>query len=41
MEVVPQGSDEFVCGECFVVRHLSQAAREFDGVRICRDCAEP
>ena len=40
VEVVPQAADEFVCGECFVVRHRSQAAKEVDGVKICRDCAE-
>lgn len=40
VEVVPQAPDEFVCGECFVVRHHSQEAKEFDGVKICRDCAE-
>lgn len=40
VEIVPQGSDEFVCGECFTVRHRSQAAKEIDGVKICRDCTE-
>jgi hypothetical protein len=40
VEVVPQAPDEFVCGECFALRHRSQVAREFDGVKVCRDCAE-
>lgn len=40
VEVVPQASDEFVCGECFAVRHRSQVAKVVDGVLICRDCAE-
>lgn len=40
IEVVPQGPDEFVCGECFVVRHRSQVAKELDGMKICRECAE-
>lgn len=40
VEVVPQGDDEFVCGECFTVRHRSQAAKDLDGVKICRDCNE-
>jgi hypothetical protein len=40
VEVVPQGSDEFICAECFTVRHHSQAATDTGGIRICRDCAE-
>jgi hypothetical protein len=40
VEVVPKAEDEFVCGECFSVRHRSQAARTVDGVAICRDCDE-
>jgi hypothetical protein len=40
VEVVPQAADEFICGECFAVRHRSQAAKELNGVKICRDCAE-
>jgi hypothetical protein len=38
--VIPQGTDEFVCGECFGVLHRSQAARVSAGVTICRDCDE-
>lgn len=41
VEVVHQAPDELVCGECFSLRHRSQVAREFDGVKVCRDCAEP
>lgn len=40
VEVIPQGTDEFVCGECFSVRHRSQAAKVLAGVTICRDCDE-
>lgn len=40
VEVVPQSADEFVCGECFAIRHRSQAVREINGVSICRDCEE-
>lgn len=40
VEVVPQAADEFVCGECFSVRHRSQAAKTMAGVTICRDCNE-
>lgn len=38
VEVIPQGADEFVCGECFSVRHRSQAAKVSAGVTICREC---
>lgn len=38
VEIVPRADDEFICGECFTVRHRSQAAREMNGVKICRDC---
>lgn len=40
IEVIPKGEDEFVCGECFSVRHRSQAAGKSNGMTICRDCAE-
>lgn len=40
VQVVPQGPDEFVCGECFALRHRSQITHEFKGVKLCRDCAE-
>jgi hypothetical protein len=37
--VVPQRSDEFRCGRCFLVHHRSQLAMTRDGQQICRDCA--
>lgn len=40
VEVVPQGSDEFICEECFTVRHRSQTAKESGGMKICHDCVE-
>lgn len=40
VEVVPQDTDEFVCGECFSVRHRSQAAMVLAGVTTCRDCSD-
>ncbi|WP_316502500.1 DUF4193 family protein [Paeniglutamicibacter gangotriensis] len=40
VEVIPQGSDEFIRGACFSVRHHSQATTEAGDVKICRDCAE-
>jgi hypothetical protein len=40
VEVIPQGIDEFVCGECFSVRHRSQAAKTLAGATICRECDE-
>lgn len=38
VEVIPQGEDEFVCGECFTVRHRSQAEQKQGDTIICRDC---
>jgi hypothetical protein len=40
VEVIPQGADEFVCAECFSVRHRSQAAKVLGGVIVCRECNE-
>lgn len=40
VEVVPQGADEFICAECFSVRHRTQAATTNGEAKICRDCAE-
>lgn len=38
--VIPKQADEFICGECFLVKHRSQLAttRE-DGVSVCNECA--
>lgn len=38
VRVLPAQSDEFTCGECFLVRHRSQVSREQNGVIICKDC---
>lgn len=40
LEIIPQASDEFVCGECFTVRHRSQAAKALGGAPICGDCVD-
>jgi hypothetical protein len=40
VEVIPQANDEFVCAECFSVRHRSQAAKTIAGAPVCRDCDE-
>lgn len=40
VEVIPQGADEFLCAECFTVRHRSQAVRSVTGGFVCRDCDE-
>ncbi|MFJ6419281.1 DUF4193 family protein [Paeniglutamicibacter sp. NPDC091659] len=40
VEIVPRADDEFICGECFTVRHRSQAARTVAGAIICRECDE-
>lgn len=38
--VIPMQSDEFVCGECFLVKHRSQLAdTNADGMPVCRECA--
>ncbi|MFF2843367.1 DUF4193 domain-containing protein [Paenarthrobacter sp. NPDC057981] len=36
--VVPEQSDEFTCGSCFLVRHRSQIALEKNGLTFCKDC---
>ncbi|MGA8789536.1 MAG: DUF4193 domain-containing protein [Paenarthrobacter sp.] len=36
--VVPEQSDEFTCGSCFLVRHRSQIALEKNGLKFCKDC---
>lgn len=38
--ITPAQSDEFTCGTCFLVRHTSTAAIEFDGMLHCRECFE-
>ncbi|MGP4968884.1 DUF4193 family protein [Glutamicibacter ardleyensis] len=38
VDVVPQGEDEFVCVECFTIRHRSQAEEKTKSGVICRDC---
>lgn len=38
VEVIPEAADEFICGECFTVRHRSQVAVERGGVKICVEC---
>lgn len=38
VDVVPQAEDEFVCVECFTIRHRSQAEEKASAGAICRDC---
>jgi hypothetical protein len=38
VQVIPQGSDEFTCYSCFLVRHRSQLAREHNGHSYCSEC---
>lgn len=38
VQVVPKQTDEFTCGNCFLVHHRSQLAYEKDGVEYCKDC---
>ncbi|AYY13428.1 DUF4193 domain-containing protein [Actinobacteria bacterium YIM 96077] len=39
VRVLPRQADEFTCGECFLVHHRSQLAKEDGGKLVCRDCA--
>lgn len=38
--VVPMQNDEFVCSECFLVKHRTQLAyTNPDGTMVCKECA--
>lgn len=38
--VIPMQGDEFICSECFLVKHRSQlATTDADGQPICKECA--
>lgn len=38
--VVPMQGDEFICAECFLVKHRSQLAyTNEDGQPVCEECA--
>lgn len=38
--VIPMQGDEFVCSECFLVKHRSQLAYYTDdGQPVCKECA--
>ena len=38
--VIPMQGDEFICSECFLVKHRSQLAETTaDGQPICKECA--
>jgi hypothetical protein len=37
VQVIPQAEDEFTCNSCFMVRHLSQIARQ-KGSDAYTDC---
>src|SRR6478735_11564 len=39
VRVLPKQADEFTCGQCFLVHHRSQLAKESNGMMICTDCA--
>ena len=40
MTVIPMQGDEFICSECFLVKHRSQLAETTaDGQPICKECA--
>ena len=38
--VIPMQGDEFICSECFLVKHRSQLAyTTADGEPVCKECA--
>ena len=38
--VIPIQGDEFICSECFLVKHRSQLAyTDEDGQPVCKECA--
>ena len=37
--VIPRQADEFTCSRCFLVHHRSQLADDYNGHRVCRECA--
>ena len=38
--VIPMQGDEFICSECFLVKHRSQLAYTTeDGEPVCKECA--
>lgn len=37
--VIPTQEDEFICSNCFLVKHRSQLAYMKDGQPICKECA--
>ena len=38
--VIPMQGDEFICSECFLVKHRSQlAGTSADGQPVCKECA--
>ena len=40
MTVIPMLNDEFICSECFLVKHRSQLAYVTDdGQPVCEECA--
>ncbi len=39
VEVRPPTHHEFICNQCFLVRHPSMLAEHHDDQHICQDCA--
>lgn len=37
--VIPQRANEFLCGKCFLIYHISRMASSNGGQSICADCA--
>ena len=37
--VIPMQGDEFICSECFLVKHLSQLDHTTEDGPVCKECA--
>ncbi|MDO4913371.1 MAG: DUF4193 domain-containing protein, partial [Bifidobacteriaceae bacterium] len=37
--VIPMQGDEFICSQCFLVKHRSQLDHMDDGQPVCKECA--
>lgn len=39
VEVRPQAQHEFICDQCFLVRHSSRLVEQDNSIQFCQDCA--
>ncbi|MDR3128547.1 MAG: DUF4193 domain-containing protein [Bifidobacteriaceae bacterium] len=38
IDVMPPQEDEFICSECFLVKHKSQLGEVIDNASVCKEC---